>query len=536
MNLNKYYIVQALLICLLLSIPSVVLFGNDDVWDIKLVDKSDIEKVNIYLEQSKVARENYCWQESFDYADKALQLANQIGYNQGIAQAKVKIGIYYIIISDYDTALIQLFEALKLFQDLEDLPGHAVVYNALGRLYHNLGSFQKAEDYLVASLEIKRQVKDSLQLGIAYMNLANLKLDREEYDLALKYHYNSLNIFKNINDSLNISKEYNNLANVFYETGDMEQALKYHNYSIDIKQAIQDYEGLAYSYCNIGSIYADLDELENAVGNFNQALTIAESRDLEQVKNIILLDKGRAYLCSEEYSLASQCFEQSLSLSKKLSDSLGLAKANMKLAEVYFALSENSKAISYGQTAKDLFCRLDLADSYSNSILFLVSVYKEENDLHNAFQYQVLYANIKDSLNILARDNLIASSEAKIKAESKIKQFEYERILQDTELANQKLVIVLLSSFSFILLISLIIILKMRKAINSSHVLLDKANEQFIHIDDTLSQDMQNDLFYLSYHFAKISKDQENKEALDTYRKFVDKFNRLKQYIVSEAE
>lgn len=537
MNSNKYHIKRALLICLFLLIPSIVLSGSDGGFqNVNSSSKSSVEKINICLEQSIIARENCCWQDSYNFADTALQLANQIGYDQGIAQSKVKLGIYHIITSNYNSALDLLFDALKIFRDLEDLPGQAVVFNALGRLYHNLGSFQKAESYLATSLELKKQVNDSLQIGIAYMNLANLKLDMEEYEQALQMHFNALSIFQNMNDSLNISKEYNNLANAYFETGDIDRALKYHHISIEVKQVIKDYDGLASSYCNIGNIYTDLNEYEKAIDYFNKALTIAKNNIIQYEVNIIFLNMGRAYLFNNNFIQAEKCFNKSLLLSTELNDSLGLAKANMKFAELYFSQSEYNKAIKYCQTANELFSQLDLADRHAESILFLATVYKQKQDMRLAYQYQALYANIKDSLNIIAKNDLIASFEAKNIAENKIQQFEYENLLQEKELSNQKLTIVLLGSFSLILLISMIIILKMRKVISRNYVLLDKANEQFFHIDGALSQDMQNDLFYLSYHFAKISKDQENKEALDTYRKFVDKFNKLKQYIVSEAK
>src|SRR5579859_5340758 len=76
----------------------------------------------------------------------ALQRAEQIGYFRGQACALRNSGVCRCSLLDYDAALAELLEALRMFREMGDPAGEAIVLNSIGKIHFRLNSYPDALD------------------------------------------------------------------------------------------------------------------------------------------------------------------------------------------------------------------------------------------------------------------------------------------------------------------------------------------------------------------------------------------------------
>lgn len=97
--------------------------------------------------------------------------------------------------------------ALRYFQQIENLPSHhsydfkqSAVFHNIGICYLYLKQFSKAETYLFKSAELQELQKDSLLLIGTYMDIANLYYEQYKDKLAIPYFEKAYALAKQIKD------------------------------------------------------------------------------------------------------------------------------------------------------------------------------------------------------------------------------------------------------------------------------------------------------------------------------------------------
>ena len=193
--------------------------------------------------------------------------------------------------------------ALNLSQDLSFQEGIADQYTNLGITYlasfhtsGNIKDLEKAEDYFTDSWTINKGLGRSFGLARDYANLGLVYMGQNKMSYAEK----SLKKAAEINSANHwidaLATNYGNLGKIYLERGkmpDLDQALKYYKDSLEIEKVLGRIEGMAIDLGNIGEIYKAQGKLGEACQNWKKSVDLfkeANSKDINKIQVLIDTD------------------------------------------------------------------------------------------------------------------------------------------------------------------------------------------------------------------------------------------------------
>lgn len=215
--------------------------------------------------------------------NKALSLAEELGFQKGVANSKNNIGNIYYFQGNYSEALKNHLSALRIREKINDRKGIAASYNNLGNIYKSQGDYGKALKFQFASLKIEKELGNQNGVAASYNNIGIAFQNQKKYDKALEYHLMALTIRQKINDKYGLAYSYNNIGNVFSSQKNLDKALQYYFLSLDIEKEIKHTNGVALSYINIGSLYFKQKKITEAKRYQTMALEIGKQIDAQDV-------------------------------------------------------------------------------------------------------------------------------------------------------------------------------------------------------------------------------------------------------------
>jgi Signal transduction histidine kinase len=318
--------------------------------------KNSIQDIlNAKADTNKVKQlSDLCWNYRFKSADSALifgqhalQLAQQLNFAKGIAQAYNDMAIIYIDKANFRSATNYLNEAMKIRSQLKDSAGMAALYNKLGIIAQKQGRLKDALQNQIDALKIYQGLKLDKYIGYSLNNIAIIHQNLENYEKALEYHQKALEYRIRLNDKEGEATSYGNMANLFAKMHDTIQSLKNYEKAIGLSRELKKNELISANLSNMGNIYMARKNYPKALGLFNESLRIKEQLGDSKGISSTLSRIGSVYTATKQYQNAAVALNRSLKLAKnhavieeELSSLLALAhlKAHTQQPDSSFTL------------------------------------------------------------------------------------------------------------------------------------------------------------------------------------------------------
>lgn len=356
--------------------------------------------------------------EAIDFGTRAIELAKKINYQKGIAYAHKNIGLGYYMQGNFLDVLENWENSLAVFESINDKLGVANILNNLGAIYFNQGDDAKAIDLYLRSLRASEEIGDTLRIVTAIINIGGVYYNKPATrDKALKFYLKAIPLSEKLGDKGAIGTASINIGEIYLENNQDSIALVY------FKKSHQAWEGtgrVPYSLTRIGDVYSKRGDYKLAINYRNEAITIANK------------------------------YEAKLEVIRPL---LGLAETYNLQGNPKFALESFNQAMII---ATEIGSNYQLKDAY----LGMAYSFAKLSDYKNAFKYQTLFSDIKDTLFNLETDNKIKGLQFTYdidKKQGEIDLLTKDKKLQDLEMKRQKLVKnATLAGLIFILIIAFI--------------------------------------------------------------------------------
>jgi serine phosphatase RsbU (regulator of sigma subunit) len=320
-------------------------------------------------------------EEAIKYGLDAIVLADEIGFQKGLAEAYKIVGLGYYMQGNYTEALRNWESSLKLFELLGDEPGIANVIGNRGSIYYTTGNNPKAlEDYLRA-LPIAEKLDDSVRIGTLLLNIGSVYSEQPSTrDSAINYYHRSLGIGESIGYFNLVSLAYINLGELYLGMENYDSSLYYFEKSLTVVSSSID---LSVPLNYIGKIYAEKGDYQTAIKYHQDALAqaITENAQLEIVR--VLLGLGSTYEKQGNPRLAIENYGKAEGLAREI----GL---NYELSEIYKGLSEAyAKIRDYRNAYKYLSLRNEIdnanlrreAENKTNLTMFTYQLDKKQDEI-----------------------------------------------------------------------------------------------------------------------------------------------------------
>lgn len=358
--------------------------------------KEDTSRVNTLLLISKTYLGSSP-DDAIAYGHKARDLAVKLQFKKGEAYALKNIGIGYYVQAKYIETLDYWQKSKAIFEAINDKTGVANILNNMGAIYSNQADDSKALDYYLQSLKLSEEIGDKLRMSTAMQNIGNIYANKSAtYNKALGYLLRALPLSKELNYTDGIVTINTNLGEVNFKMGRVDSALYY----------------------------------------YKSALKVSEKN--ESVSTTFILNNiGEAYAKKGEYALAIRFQQKAIDLAKKLNAKLYVSKSLLGLADTYFQQGNIKSAFdAYKEAevlAKEVHASYELKDAYEGLALTSAKM----GDYANAFTYQGLFANFKDTLYNIEADKKLSSLQFDFDIEKK--QGEINLLTKDKKLSEMQL-------------------------------------------------------------------------------------------------
>ncbi len=347
--------------------------------------QQDTAMVNTLNNLSIAILQNEDISESLLYSRRANELARKLKYDRGIAYAEKNMGLaeYYqgnnLEVMDHWTRSLEIFETIR------DTIGIATLVNNLGAVYYSQGSHTRALEYYLRSLNLSEKTKDPLSIAKALGNIGGLYSEMQDYEKALEF-FNKIEKYRNdIRNSDVITSYLMGVGEVYFEQGFYEEATKYYEEALAGSQNITL---RADNLVKLGVVEFKKGNKQKAIEYLDEAYQTATENNQQSEVVQALIALGQIYN-QDDYAKSVNAYKEAEVLAKSI-------EANDELRDIYKGLS---------------------------------NTYSYNGDYGNAFKYQTLYLNKKDSLFNLKTDDKIRGL-----------QFDHDIQKKEDELvtANQK--------------------------------------------------------------------------------------------------
>ena len=362
--------------------------------------KADTSTVNDLIQQSTEQR-NTDPGSSLLLAEEAKELAQKIEFKKGEAYAYKNIGLAYLVQAKYIEALQNYEHSLKIFEEIKFDEGVANLLGNIGVIYYYQGDNLKALDYYLKSLKIAERTGNKVRIMMMLNNVGAIYgLKKATYDKALEYYSQALPLCEDLNDKNSLGGISVNVGDIYFQEGNNEKALLYFN------QALKAY----------GS---------NSEGSPNAFNAI-----------------GKLYLKQGKHELALNNHLEALSIAKKLDDKLKIAESLIGTANVYVKKNDYKSAIGYYQRAEQAALEINATNILFELYKNMADTYSKTKDFGNAFKYQALYSDVKDTVYNNEADKKLATIQFDFDLEKKQNQINLltkDKALNALQLRRQKL-------------------------------------------------------------------------------------------------
>ncbi len=300
--------------------------------------------------------------------------------------------------------------------ELNDSLSLAEIYKKLAIVYSYSENLEKKFDYSHKSITIYEKLGEDQEAGAGYGGLGySLKYtDRER---AIEYMLRAIKLLEKNNNLKALDPIYDNYGTLFDISNEIDSAIYYHNKSLHIKKQFSDSVGLGYTYAHLSTSYSLINEFE----------------------------KARKYLDSSSV------------IRKNINEIYGIAANYAHLGDIYFNENKFQQAINTYKSGINLANNGNFKHLERYFYEMISKSYKELYDFKNAYDYNLIFQQKKDSVINENTNKRLAELKIEFETEKKEKEIaqQKEEILEkEIEIKNKNLFNIALGAG--VLLISLL--------------------------------------------------------------------------------
>lgn len=397
------------------------------------------------------------------YGEKGVKLANELGWDKGIADNNVSIGLNYALgKSDFTKGKLYFDKALKTYEELDLKLELGKTLLNIGLIYQNQSIYDKAIDNYKKALEIFERLNEKEQIASTLGNMGFIYRNQSDYAKALEYYQRSLSMFEKLGNKSGIATNLGNIGMIYDYQSDFKRAIDYYKKALKIKQELKDKIGEASILANLGSVYLAQEEFKNALQNFELSVDIFDDLGNKYGVASLLTNIGIVHQYQSEYTEALENYKEAINIYEELGSRTGVASNLGNIGELYYSLSQDSilagikkasnlvslnkqenlqrSISSYSQAIKILEEVGDLYTRYK-FILGLSNSYMLKGDYAKSLELYKEYVVLKDSVFTEKSQSQIANLEAIRENEIKDKELEIknrENEIQNLEITQAK--------------------------------------------------------------------------------------------------
>jgi len=259
--------------------------------------------------------------------------------------------------------------------------------NRMSTAYGMQGDFSEALVNILQALTIWETHNDSLGLGIGYNNLGLIYQYQNQWPEALQYHFQALEIKELIGDTLKLPYSYNNIGEIYKARGNHHKALTFFQSSLGIcrRNELTDIIGHVLMLC--GDAHAQMGNYAAATRYLMESMAYNDMNGDTYEKALTFSKMADVYLKQENYPQALFYFNLTENLQEHISHRDMLAITKTTIAEAYFSMSDYLQAETKAEEALELAHEIYQLEALYRGYRVMYNLAKDRTELAKAITY-----------------------------------------------------------------------------------------------------------------------------------------------------
>jgi CHAT domain-containing protein/ketosteroid isomerase-like protein len=340
--------------------------------------------------------------EALDYYQKSLKLAEGLGYKALLARIQRNLGNIYISQFNYPLALDYYRKGLKLSEELGDKAGVSTCLSNIGSIYSEQGNYTQALNYYQQSLRLSEEIGDKASLIVALNNIGVIHRLQGNYAEALSYCQQSLRLAEELGSKARILRAVGNVGRVYSLQGSYAQALEYYQKSLKLAEAIGSKEGITLALTDIGDLYITQGNYSLALDYYQRGLKLADELGDKSTIAYALGNIGSIYTEQGSYVQASAYYRQSLKLAEESGDKAGIVSSLNNIGYTYVLQGDYTQALDYYQQGLKLAEKLGDKAAIAKTLNNIGAVYESQGSYTKAVEMADRAAAIANQIGMPA--------------------------------------------------------------------------------------------------------------------------------------
>lgn len=272
-------------------------------WKIDDHPRRDTAYVDLLLQSgNKVMWKNP--ERAKSWALQAKAVAHEIGSQPKLISACYGLGAAYTILSQHDSALVNLLESQRIAAKLGD------------------------------SLNM---VRADIVLAVNYDKMG-------EYHKALKHNFAARDYFQKHSDTLQLIRLSNNIGNIYSSLDRLEDALQNYQYALEQAKAAEELALQSIVSANIGNLLRELDRKEEAFPYLLASYRINDQQGFVIGHAVLCYTLGMHYLEQESPVKAQQFIREALQTARETQDRNAEGGVLLRLGKYFQSTSQPDSA------------------------------------------------------------------------------------------------------------------------------------------------------------------------------------------------
>lgn len=382
--------------------------------------------------------------DSLPHFIKALNYAKLQGDQKEISGLSMNIGISYYTNNELEKSLEYYHEAMKSAQQLKDTSLIGLVHINIGITYSSMHKYEDALQEYDLAVKYYAIAKDTLSLANAYIQYGRLYDNIGDYEKVIKNYLASAQLYESKPNQLyDLRTIYSRLSGAYGKMKLYPKQLEYNKKQLVIAEKMNDPYIIHKVYRDIISYHFDLKNLDSVKIYLDKTKEILTSLNADYDLYSLNISYGNYYVKQNDYKNARVAYLEALEFISKTTHEQGtIAGILNNLGVVEYEIGNFKASIDYYKRALEIRLATGVKKDIMETYQTISNSYKGLNEWKNAYDYLILYADLKDTL---FRDNLnteIARMEAlyeKDKQEKENLLLTKSNQLKDAELEQSQL-------------------------------------------------------------------------------------------------
>jgi class 3 adenylate cyclase/tetratricopeptide (TPR) repeat protein len=274
--------------------------------------------------------------ESIQWGKKSLVLSRRSDDRGQLANAHTILASSYLVMGNFGLALRHRLEAVRIYDELGDIPGQAASHNNLGACYQALGDLENAIAHYRASVKASERLGNVIRISIARNNIGEILLLQGHLADAAECFRTVIAACAPRNDAPTpAGLAMLNLARVLRRQGDGEAALRQLEKGSELLSRAGAHGFLLEARFEQAELYSAQGRQELAEQICDRALREAQERGLKPLTARGLRARGQLKLDRGDVRGAEASLQESIDLACQLKADYELAASLILLADVW---------------------------------------------------------------------------------------------------------------------------------------------------------------------------------------------------------